>query len=116
MISRICPCYSLGNSARRFCRTAFDDFSEEFTKLLNDRTISELDGINLGENCGEIIENVYENPENPAAPLLKYLVTLTRCSMEDVEELIKMATDKYTDEFEIHMSDVEEEMLEDKEE
>lgn len=90
-------------------------FDEDFITIMNNSWIGEFDGIEIGEDCPEIISNVYENAENPAAPLLKYLVTLTRCSMDEVDSLIKMATGKYADELDIPMSDVEEEMLEEEE-
>lgn len=93
-----------------------DAFDDEFVAYLDDHTISEFDGIELGEDCRVIIGNVYENSDNPAAPLLKYLISLTRCAMDEVDDLIKMATGKYADELDIPMSDVEKDMLEDMEE
>ncbi len=91
----------------------FDD--EEFTKYLDEQYISEFNGISLGE-YPDPFPSFIEDPENPAIPLLKYLVTLVRCPSKDGERLIEMAKGKYADELDIPVSDVEEEFKEDYEE
>ena len=53
-----------------------------------------------------------DDPENPAVPLIRYLITLTRYPMKEVDGLMKLVKGKYIDEVEIPMSDDEKEWLE----
>lgn len=89
---------------------------DERTDLINDNLIGELDGISLSGEYEEIIESLLENEDSPAAPFVRYILALTRCLSEDVEELIKKAEGKFVDEIEIPISDIEEEYLEENEE
>ena len=73
-----------------------DDAVEE----LNDAFIDEFEGIALGE-YKEIFDSVKTNEENPAAALIKYIILLTRCSTEDVDEKVALAKGKYVDELDI---------------
>ena len=88
----------------------FDD--EEFTEYLQEHTISDFAGIEFDAYYDTTFACMAEDPENPAIPLIRYLITLVRCPMREVEGLIKMAAGKYADELDIPMSDVEEEYLE----
>lgn len=97
-------------------RLIADDFSDEFTQFINDHTIESFEGIEIEEGYYSTYSCIQEDPENPAGPLVKYLVALVRCDMEDVDGLIEMAVGKYADELDIPVCDSEEEYLEDQEE
>ena len=88
----------------------FDD--KEFTKYLDEHFINEFEGITFDDSYFTSFVDIAENPDNPAAPLIRYLITLVRCDMDEVEELINMASGKYADELDIPASDVEEEFME----
>ena len=88
----------------------FDD--EEFTEYLQEHMIFDFAGIEFDAHYDTTFACMAEAPENPAIPLIRYLITLVRCPMKEVEGLIKMAAGKYADELDIPMSDVEEEYLE----
>ena len=92
----------------------FDD--DEYVDYMQDHFIGEFEGIEFGEDYATTFECIASDPENPAAPLIRYLITLTRCGMDEVEELIQLASGKYTDEIDIPQSDVEQEFLEEYEE
>lgn len=85
----------------------YDD--EEFNTYINDCFITNLDGIEFDDSYWTTFQSITENPDNPAIPLVRYLITLTRCEMDDVEELIAMASGKFADELDIPQSDEEEE-------
>jgi hypothetical protein len=57
-----------------------------------------------------------DDPENPAIPLIRYMIALTRCPLDQVEDLLNMARGKYVDELDIPASDVEEDFEEEYEE
>ncbi len=80
--------------------------------ILQEHQIDNLDGIEFREDFDELFENIYSDKDNPVVPLIRYIVTLVRCEMDDVEPLINMAQGKYADELDIPKSDVEEEYLE----
>ena len=93
-----------------------EDFDDDFITYMNEHHIGEFNGITLGEDCRETFGYVYDNPENPAAPLIRYMITLIRCEMNEIDELTTMAKGKYADELDIPVSDVEEDFMEDYEE
>lgn len=84
----------------------------DFIEYINEHSISEFNGIEFDGDCLSTFYNIMEDPDNPAAPLLKYMIALVRCPMEDVDGLVEMAKGKYADELEIPISDVEEDYLE----
>ena len=88
----------------------FDD--EEFTNYMNEHEINEFNGIEFNGDYSDAFNCFEEDPENPAIPLVKYLITLVRCDMDDVEGLISMARGRYADELDIPASDLEEEYFE----
>ena len=70
-----------------------EDFTdEEFTSYMEDHSIDEFNGIAFGMDYSDIFVSISEDPENPAVPLIKYLIALARCDMEETEDLIDMAT------------------------
>ncbi len=87
-----------------------DLFDDEFTEFINDHTISDFNGIFLGEYT-DIFCSIADDPENPAVPLIRYLVALARCDTESEKSLIEMAEGKYVDELDIPISDLEEDYL-----
>lgn len=87
----------------------YDD--EEFIQYMEDHFISEFNGIEFDDDYSNIFASIAEDPKNPAVPLIRYLITLVRCEMDDVEVLIQMAAGKYVDEIDIPVSDVEQEFL-----
>ncbi len=87
----------------------FDD--EEFAEYMEEHFISEFNGIEFDVYYSTTFEDIAADPENPAIPLIRYLISLTRCDMDDVEGLVEMASGKYADELDIPASDVEEEFL-----
>ena len=85
-----------------------EDFdNEEFNQYMEDHLISEFDGIEFDADYSTTLESIAEDPENPAVPLIRYLITLARCDMDEVDDLIQMASGKYADELDIPASDVE---------
>lgn len=91
----------------------FDD--KEFNDYMEDHFEADFEGIDLTDYAGAF-ECMYDDQDNPAVPLIRYLITLTRCSTDEVEGLIKLVTGKYIDEVEVPMSEDEEEWLADQEE
>ena len=90
-----------------------EDFDDEgFTEYLQEHTIFDFAGIEFDAHYDTTFACMAEDPENPAIPLIRYLITLVRCPMREVKGLIKKAEGKYADELDIPMSDVEEEYLE----
>ena len=89
-----------------------EDFNDKaFTAYLSEHYINEFDGITFGEDYSTTFESIADGPENPAAPLIRYLIALVRCDMDEVDDLIQMASGKYADELDIPASDVEEEFM-----
>ena len=92
-----------------------DDDERKIYEYLDEHCIGDLNGIVFGEGYRDIFESIEDDSQNPAVPLIKYIITLVRCDMEDTEGLLAMAKGKYADELDIPMSDVEEEYLEENE-
>ncbi len=93
----------------------FDKLIEEDDKTIkraNDSAIQEFNGITLGSGDYDFA-CLQENEDNPAVPLIRYIIALVRCEMEEVNALVTIAKGKYIDEVEIPLSDLEEESLED---
>ncbi len=53
------------------------------------------------------MESIKKNEGNPAVSLIRYIVLLTRCEMEEVDGLVALVKGKFIDEVEIPASDVE---------
>lgn len=77
-----------------------DDFDDELSNLLDESAISNFDGIELGE-YDDIEDSITNNEDNPAAILIDYIVKVTRCSMEELDEYINAGTKKYVEEIEM---------------
>lgn len=83
----------------------------EFAEYMQEHYIDEFEGIEFDDDYSTTFESIAEDPENPAVPLIRYLIALIRCEMDEVNELIEQATGKYVDEIDIPASDVEEEWI-----
>ena len=92
-----------------------EDYDEEDIRFLNEECLDSFDGIELSEDYFDIFESIAETPDAPAVPLIRYMIALIRCSMEEVDGLIRMAAGRYADELEVPMSDKEEDYLEEQE-
>lgn len=92
---------------------AEDPHDEAFIRYLQNHSISCFDGIEFGDGYDETFESIANGADDPAVPLIRYLVALIRCELDEVNGLIEMAKNRYADELDIPMSDVEEEWLED---
>ena len=90
-----------------------NDFDDEMQEFFDKSSILEFEGITLGE-YGDIFDSIYENPDNPAVPFLRYVFALTRCDLKDVDKLVKKAVGKHVDEIKVPISDVEDDYLFDK--
>ena len=84
---------------------------EKFTEYMNENFIQEFNGIKFDDDYSTTFESIADDPKNPAIPLVRYLIALVRCDMDDVENLIQMASGKYADQLDIPVSDVEEEFM-----
>lgn len=89
-----------------------EKFDDDFTDYLEEHSISKFNGLNVGEYC-DIFSSIKDAPDNPAVSLLRYAITLVRCSMEELEGLIDLGKGKYADELDIPISDVEKRYLKD---
>ena len=98
-----------------FDKLIANDQSEDdgaYYEFMDAHTIHDFNGIVFGEDYTETFDSISEDPDNPAIPLIRYLIALERCDMEEIDDLVNMAVGKYADELEIPMSDVEEEWAE----
>ena len=80
-----------------------DDDSLEY---LDQCFINSFEGIKVGE-YGDIYKSIKQNEGNPAVSLIRYIILLTRCSMEEADGVKALAKGKFVDEIEIPASDVE---------
>ena len=92
-------------------QVAEDLHDEEFIEYAAAHYITEFNGIAFDADYSTTFENIADDPENPAAPLIRYLIALVRCDMDEVDDLIQMASGKYADELDFPASDVEEEFM-----
>ena len=83
----------------------------EFEEYLDEHYLEEFEGIPVYDYA-DLFEGIAQEPDDPAVPLIRYMIALVRCAMEDVEPLIRMAQGRYADEVDIPVSDLEEEYSE----
>ncbi|SEG36537.1 hypothetical protein SAMN04487934_11818 [Eubacterium ruminantium] len=60
----------------------------------------------------DMFDYFLENENNPAIPLLRLLIAVTRCNKDETNLLISNAEGKYIDEIDVPISDIEEDYLE----
>lgn len=82
------------------------DDDEDLSDFLERKSINTFEEISLGE-YDDVIKSIKLNEDNPAASLIRYIILLTRCSMNSVDTVIAMAKGKYIDEIELSESDIE---------
>ena len=93
-----------------FKQLSNNDLSDEFTSYLEENAIFDFDGLLLGE-YEDIFLSFTENPGNPAIKLVRLLILLVKCKMDEVFKLITLACDKYIDEINVPVSSLEEDWL-----
>lgn len=89
-----------------FDKIMADDDDEEFQEYRDEHFIEEFNGVELGEYV-DIVNSLMENEKKPAAALIKYVIAITRCEMEDMQEMIAAGKGKYADEIEITIDDMD---------
>ena len=82
---------------------------------MNEHAIDEFNGIAFDDDYYGVFSSIADDPNNPAAPLIRYLITLVRCRMEETEEIIMLGKNRYADELSIPVSDVETDYMEENE-
>ena len=76
-------------------RDVFDDLikedieDEEFMAYSQEHWIHDFNGIKFGESYYHTFASIFEDNENPAIPLIKYLIVLAQCPRSQEEELIR---------------------------
>ena len=90
-----------------------EDFkNEEIWEYIKEHYVESFNGIATCAEYGDILDSISEDPENPAVPLIRYMIAVVRCDYDVLDELIAMAEGKYADELEnIPVSDIEEDIL-----
>ena len=84
----------------RLVYTGDDDRKlKRMSKLLDSTSISEFDGFRLGD-YDVLMRSMEKGPEHPALPLIRYIVSLVRCPLEDTDKLIEAGIGRYADEIE----------------
>ena len=81
--------------------------NEKLWDYIKDHEVSEFDGLTLGE-YEDVLDSIKEDSQNPAVPVIRYLISLVRCEKDEENKLISMAIGKYADELEIPTIDIEE--------
>ena len=76
------------------------DQTDEDLEVIESTHVDEFDGFQLG-NYDEVLDNIEENPDHPAVPLVKYLMLLVVCSMDDYEGYVKIGTGRFIDEVDV---------------
>lgn len=89
---------------------------DDFNEYVNEHCIFEFEGIEVDGDYSTIISSIYEEGDNLAVLLIRYLLTLTLCNQEETKRLIKIATGRYIDEIDVPMSEEEKDWLADQEE
>ena len=77
-----------------------DDEDEEFWEYVNEHTVDEFGGFEIGESCSGIAFSINgKTEEDMSAKLLQYLILLTFC--DSTEDLIQRGTGKYIDDVDL---------------
>lgn len=93
-----------------------DDYDDvAFTEYLQAHAIDEFNGIAFNDDYYGVFASIADKSDNPAAPLIRYLIALVRCKMEDTEGIIMLGKNRYADEVNIPVSDVEIDYMEENE-
>ena len=76
------------------------DMKDGNSEVFESTHIDEFDGFGLG-NYDDVFDNIDENPDHPAVPLIKYLMLLVVCPMDDYEGYAKMGIGRFIDEVDV---------------
>ena len=82
------------------------DISDDFIEFINDKFIDNFEGISLGD-YDNILSSIKENVENPAGALIRYIILLTRCPEENINDIISIAKGNFIDDIDIPKCDIE---------
>ena len=101
-----------------FCTIYLNDF-DPFDILISGDVDNPQFGVGIIDSFEDIEFNDYddmfeyfsENSDNPAIPLLRLLIAVTRCGMDETDEIISMSEGKFIDEIDVPISDIEEDYL-----
>ena len=74
--------------------------TEKVRKVIEQTFVDEIDGFPLGD-YGDLYGAMEEDPQNPAVPLMRYLVLLVRCPMVDLQGFIDMGVGRHIDEVDL---------------
>lgn len=91
-----------------FDKLLAEDDDDEFIEYANQHQIWDFNGIEFADDYGATLNSFKEQPDNPAIPLIRYLLSLVRCDWDDMDDIIKTASGKYADELSIPTIDLEE--------
>ena len=75
--------------------------------------ITEFNNIELDPDYYGTFEKFTTDPENPAIPLIRLLIVLTRCKREEEDTIINSVVGRFADEIDVPLSDIEMDYLED---
>ena len=71
-----------------------DDYEEENGESM---VVEDFRGIPT-DNYIDMLDHIDRTPDEPAGMLMRYIVALTRCSMDDLDTVIEMGSGKDVDE------------------
>ena len=80
--------------------------NEAFQSYMRDHEVFDFNGLVLGEYA-DIMGSIRSDPDNPAVPLIRYLVALVRSDNGVTDGTAVMRVGRYADEMDIPKSDVE---------
>ncbi len=94
-----------------------DDYDGDYVEKLEAETGHEIAGVMLSGEYSDIVCELYDNEEltDSDKSFIRFVLSIVRCDWEQVRKLQSDSVGRYTDEFDIPLSDVEEEYLEDME-
>lgn len=84
-------------------------FDSDFAEYLEENMIDEFDGIPLADELEDVFEEIHGDADNPAAQVIILL-------LDAFFEGKNMAIEKYADEIQVNITDIERQCLEDAEE
>ncbi len=90
------------------CDDNFDeDLEGRVVEKVSGYRIDRFEGIVFTGDYKDTIDSIQKNPNNPAVPLVRYLLALVRCEMEELDALIAMGTGRFAHELDIPEIDIE---------
>lgn len=77
-----------------------DDMTDENLEMIESTHVEELDGFELGD-YDVVLGNIEDDPDSPVANLVKYLILLVVCSMDDYRRYAEMGIGRFIDEVDV---------------